>query len=172
VLGSPDARDAAKEMKMSKVALVVMEIGSEWPGWFGDCADVVAFSQGGQQLLRRTEETLDALRSGRQDVGVAVLACNSDPDADIGGYRVQIAGKLLSAVTGTASGQLIVTASDRASARVRHELLSLAGLLSENLGGTTATVSLRFIGSSPAEERSSRRLPRSNSSSPHVSRDL
>ena len=136
---------------MSSVALVVMELGSEWPGWFGGSADVVAFSQGGEKLLGRTQEALGALRSGRQDIAVAVFACNEDPEADPGGYRAQIAEALLSAVRDAPSGRLILTASDRAPARVRFELLSLAGALTESLRGTTATVSLRFIESAPDE---------------------
>ncbi|MGA7121759.1 MAG: hypothetical protein WBY94_16755 [Polyangiaceae bacterium] len=158
---------------MSTVALVVMELGSEWPGWFGGCADVVAFSQGGEKLLRRTEEALGALRRGRQDISVAVFACNEHPEADLGGYRAQIAQALLSAVRGAPSGRLILTASDRAPARVRFELLSLAGALSENLRGTTATVSLRFIESAREETSRARSLARALPGSPvEASRDL
>jgi hypothetical protein len=129
---------------MATVALVVMEPGSEWPGHVGDYANLVAFSQSGEKLLQRTHEKLDALRRRQQDVRVAVLACNGETEGDADGYRVQVAHTLLGAVTSTTFGRLVLSASGRASLRLRQELLSLTGTLSEQIQGTTATVSLRF----------------------------
>jgi hypothetical protein len=130
---------------MTKVSLVVMESGSAWPGHIGDSSNVVAFSQNGEKLLRRTQEKLDALRRGQQDVRVAVLACNGQTDGEADGCRAQVARTLLAAVRGTTFGRLVLSASSSASLRLRHELVSLAGALSEELEGTTATVSLRFV---------------------------
>src|SRR5258708_1219087 len=130
---------------MATVSLVVMESGSEWPGHVGDSANLVAFSQVGDKLLRRTQEKLDALRRGQQDVKVAVLACNGQTDGDADGCRAQVARTLLAAVSGTTFGRLVLSASGSSSLRLRQELLSLTGALSEQLQGTTATVSLRFI---------------------------
>jgi hypothetical protein len=129
---------------MAMVSLVVMEPGSEWPGHVGGYANLVAFSQGGEKLLQRTHEKLDALRRRQQDVRVAVLACNGEMEGDAEGYRAQVAHTLLAAVTSTTFGRLVLSASGRASLRLREELLSLTGTLSEQIQGTTATVSLRF----------------------------
>ncbi len=134
-----------KEIDMTKtVSLVVMEPGSEWPGHVGESASLVAFSQDGEKLLRRTQEKLHALHCGNQSVRVAVLACNEDTDGEARGCRAQIARILLAAVRGTGFGRLVLSASGRASLRLRHELISLAGALSQELPGTTASVSLRF----------------------------
>lgn len=129
---------------MTMVSLVVMEPGSEWPGHLGDSVDLIAFSMGGEALLHKTEEKLDALRREQHDVRVAVLACNEEADAQTGTCRAKVARTLLAAVTRAKFGRLVLTASSRASLRVRHELLLLAGALSEQLRGTTATVSLKF----------------------------
>ena len=129
---------------MTAVSLVVMEPGSEWPGHVGDYENLVAFSQNGEKLLQRTHQKLDALRRSQQDVRVAVLACNGDTDDEAGGYRAQVARTLLAAVTGKALGRLVLSASGHASLRLREELLALTSALSEQLRGTTATVSLRF----------------------------
>jgi hypothetical protein len=130
---------------MATVSLVVMEPGSEWPGHVGDHPNLVAFSQSGEMLLQRTKETLDALRRDEQDVRVAVLACNGETaDGEADGYRTQVARTLLSAVSSKTLGRLVLSASGRASVRLREELLALTGTLSAQLQGTTATVSLRF----------------------------
>jgi len=129
---------------MAMVSLVVMEPGSEWPGHVGESSNLIAFSQGGERLLQRTREKLEALRRGKQDVRVAVLACNAEAGGEADGHRAQVACTLLAAVRGTAFGRLVLSASGRASLRLRQELLSLTGALSEELRGTTATVSLRF----------------------------
>ena len=129
---------------MTTVSLIVMEPGSDWPGHVGDCPNLVAFSQDGEKLLQRTQEKLDTLRRSRQDVRVAVLACNGETDGDAARYRTEVARTLLTAVTGATLGRLVLSASGRASLRLRHELFSLTGILSEQLRGTTATVSLKF----------------------------
>ncbi|HEV3189604.1 MAG TPA: hypothetical protein VGY54_03860 [Polyangiaceae bacterium] len=129
---------------MTTVSLIVMEPGSDWPGHVGDCANLVAFSQGSEKLLQRTQEKLDTLRRARQDVRVAVLACNGETDGEAASYRAQVARALLSAVTGAMLGRLVLSANGRASLRLRHELLSLTCTLSEQLRGTTATISLKF----------------------------
>lgn len=135
---------------MAMVSLVVMEPGSEWPGHVGDSANLIAFSQHGEKLLRRTQEKLDALRRGRRDVRVAVLACNAETDGGVEGWRAQVARALLGAVSDTAFGRLVLSVSERASLRLRQELFSLTGELGQELQGTTATVSLRFTEASRA----------------------
>jgi hypothetical protein len=122
-----------------------MESGSEWPGHVGDYANLVAFSQSGEKLLLRTQEKLHALQRDRQDIRVAVLACNGETtDDETEGYRTRVARALLSAVSGKTLGRLVLSASGRASEALRAELLALADTLSAQVQGTTATVSLRF----------------------------
>jgi hypothetical protein len=138
------AREVPEDIHMPTVSLIVMEPGSEWPGHLGDHSNLVAFSQNGERLLQRTQEELLALRRGQQNVRVAVLACNGTTDGGADGYRAKIARTLLAAVKDTTFGRLVLSASGGASLRLRQELFALAGTLSEQLRGTTATVSLRF----------------------------
>jgi hypothetical protein len=132
------------EIDMAMVALVVMEPGSLWPGHMGDLAGVVAFSQGGEELLRRTREELEALRHREQHVRVAVLACNAAADGRTVRRRTEVARALLAAVRDSGFGRLILSASSRASLRLREELAALAGVLGEP-PDTSATVSLMFV---------------------------
>ena len=134
---------------MTTTALVVREPGSDWPGQIGDSTSVVAFSRGGDDLVRRTEEKLDALRRRKQSVRVAVLACNSAAGGAAVGRRAKLAGMLLGAVSSTTCGRLILSASGGASHEVRQELLALAGALTEELRATSATVSLWFTEALP-----------------------
>jgi hypothetical protein len=138
------ARGAAEEIDMAMVSLVVMEPGSEWPRHVGHHSNLVAFSHKGEKLLQRTREELDALRRSRQNVRVAVLACNGETSGEADSCRAQIARTLLAAVMGTTFGHLVLSAGGSAALRVRQELIALAGTLSEQLRGTSATVSLRF----------------------------
>jgi hypothetical protein len=135
----------AEEMGNAAVSLVVVEPGSEWPTPVGDTPSLIAFSADTDRLFQRTQEMLDALRRSRRHVRVAVLACNGDMEGDEDGFRTLIARALLDAVSSQAFGHLVLNADGRASLRLRQELFRLTGALSERLGGTTATVSLRFI---------------------------
>jgi hypothetical protein len=57
--------------------------------------------------------------------------------------RAQLAHELLGAVAVVSFGRLILSAAERASLQLRHELLSLAGALSHARRGSV-TVSVRF----------------------------
>ncbi len=127
---------------MGLVSLVVMERGSEWPGHVGDFENLVAVGVGEDKLLERTRRRLDLLRSGSQRVRVAVLACNDATDEASAGRRAEMAHELLTAVASDPFGRLVVTSREAAPPRLRHELLSLAGDLTDK--GTSATVSVRF----------------------------
>jgi hypothetical protein len=135
-------------MDMTTTAMIVMEPGGDWPGQIGDSTNLVAFSQGGEDLLRKTQEKVDALRRGKQAVRVAVLACNPAAGGATALRRAQLARMLLGLVTSTTCGRLVLSASGRASRQLREELLRLAGELTEELRGATATISLRFADAS------------------------
>ena len=129
---------------MTPTTMIVMEPGSDWPGQIGDCANLVAFTHGGDDLLRRTQEKLCVLDRSNQAVRVAVLACNASTGDAPAGQRAQLARMLLGAVVGTTCGRLILSAGGRAPRPLVRELLALAEVLAHDVRGTTATVSLRF----------------------------
>lgn len=132
---------------MTTTAMIVMEPGSVWPGHVGDVTSLVAFCEEGDELLRRTEAALHTLERGKRAVRVAVLACNAAADGQAASLRLSLARRLLGAVSGTTCGRLVVSASVTASRDLREALLVLVGALTEELRGTTTTVSLRFDGS-------------------------
>jgi glutamate racemase len=128
---------------MTTATMIVMEPGSDWPGHIGDSTHVVAFSHGSEDLLQRTEERLGALRRRNHGVHIAVLACNAATGSASAG-RPSLARTLLGAVSGTSHGRLILCASSQASHQLRRELFALTGTLTEEIRGTTASVSLKF----------------------------
>jgi hypothetical protein len=135
---------AGTEASMAAVALVVMEPGSQWPGHVGDGETLVALRTG-EDMLQSTHDKLASLARARQSVRVAVLACNGATDGATEQRRAGVAGKLLASVSQTARGRLVLTASaGRESTLVRHRLLSLAGTLSDQLRGTSASLTLKF----------------------------
>jgi hypothetical protein len=122
--------------------IVVMEPGSEWPAHIADLTDVVGLA--GEDLLKHTQEKVAALERRKQRVRVAVLACNSATGGETLGRRTQLARALVNAVTRSVHGRLILSASERASHALREELFTLAGALTNELRGSTASVSLWF----------------------------
>ncbi len=129
---------------MTGVALVVMEPGSEWPGHIGVSETLVALKPG-QDTVRCTRERVAALHRQRQEVQVAVLACNDATDSVTADRRIAVGRELLAAIKRAFHGRLVLTASaGRASLRLRQHLLSLAETLTDELRGTSATVTLRF----------------------------
>jgi hypothetical protein len=131
---------------MGIVSLIVMEPGSNWPGHIGDSENVVAAGCDDEKLLPRVRHMLDALRARGQGVRVAVLACNGETDPRSAGRRADIARELLGAIAPNPCGRLVLCATQQASRRLRSELLSLTGMLTQQPEGAAATVSLRFGG--------------------------
>lgn len=129
---------------MTTTVMIVMEPGSAWPGQVGDSTNLVAFSHGGEDLLRMTQAKLDVLERSKQGVRVAILACNSETGSAPALRRSRLAHLLLGTVTRATCGRLILTASGRSSSQLRQELLALTGHLTDDLLGTTASISLRF----------------------------
>jgi hypothetical protein len=129
---------------MTTTAMIVMEPGSDWPGQVGDATSLVAFGHGCDDLLQRTQNELGILRRSKQVIRVAVLACNAATGSVASVGRAQLARALLGAVASTSSGRLLLTASGQASPPLLQELLGLAEALTEEVRGTSVTVSLRF----------------------------
>jgi hypothetical protein len=139
---------------MTSTAMIVMEPGSEWPGQVMECTNVVAFSQGCEDLLRLTQSKLDALARGGQTVRVAVLACGSSIDDGGRAHRAQLARALIGAVARATHGRLILSAGHQGSQELVRGLLTLVEDLTGEVRGTTATISLRLAeGSHPSVRR-------------------
>jgi hypothetical protein len=141
---TPEPWGGGSDESTMTTAMVVMEHGSEWPGQIGDSMKVIAFSHDGEDLLRRTQRSVGALRGLDGGIRVAVLACNLAAGGAAADRRAQLAHALLGAVASTNRGRLVLRASGIASHQQRQELLGLAQALTKELRGTTATVLVRF----------------------------
>jgi hypothetical protein len=117
-----------------------MEPGSAWPGHVRDSENIVAASHRDEGLLQRTRRTLAALRGRGQQVRVAVLACSHATDVASLARRAQLAHELLAAVAVAGFGRLVLSSAEQASIPLRRELLSLAGVLSQEALGATVRV--------------------------------
>ncbi len=127
---------------MAIVTFVVVEHGSEAPSvGTSENAIVGYYSRG---LLRRTLRRLDSLRRQGDLVRVAEIVCSDRTERALIDHRAEVAMELLRAVASRPGGSLVLRASDTASAELRSEMLSLAGMLSSRLPGTVASVSVRF----------------------------
>jgi hypothetical protein len=72
-----------------------------------------------------------------------VLACNEATDVASLARRAQLADELLASVATVGFGRLVLCAAERASPKLRHELLSLAHALG-HAGRGAASVTVRF----------------------------
>jgi len=129
---------------MTPTTLVVMEPGSHWPAHIDNLTSVVGLGSIGDDLLDRTRRKLALLGRGKCPVRVAVLACNPAAGTASAGGRGMLARALLAAVSQAIHGRLILSAADGASHQLRGELLTLAGELTGEIRGTSASVSLFF----------------------------
>ena len=145
---------------MGVVSLIVMEPGSVWPGHVRDSENVVAVGHREEGLVQRTHLTLTALRQRGQQVRVAVLACNEAVDEASIASRALLARELLTAVSTTRFGRLVLSAADRTSMQVRRELLSLAGALTHSLRGASVQVTFNTNGSREDSGTGRHRRPR------------
>jgi hypothetical protein len=138
---------------MGTVTLIVMERGSAWPGRMGASENTIVVTGESPSILRRTADKLLALHQQGHQVRVAVLACNDAVDPDSGARGAQLAHALLKAVASLRAGRVVLTSGDRGSTEVRHDLLSLAGILSCKPEGALATISVTFGASGDTRER-------------------
>jgi hypothetical protein len=129
---------------MTAISLIVMEPGSEWPGHFGGCDDVVAIGQHGDGLLQRTRQEIATVHARGHHVRVAVLACNEAFGSAASARRGEVVAELLGALEPRRFSRLLLSAPERASLSFRSDILSLVGTLGRALRDRAATVSVRF----------------------------
>ncbi|MCL2451147.1 MAG: hypothetical protein FWD17_19555 [Polyangiaceae bacterium] len=80
---------------------------------------------------------------------MAILSCDDDePSIDALEERIPVARALLRSVLRHGEGRLHLVARSSASDRTKCTLFALAGLLTESLIGTRASVSVRFVDAS------------------------
>ena len=84
------------------------------------------------------------LQGRGQQVRVAVLACSEATDVASADRRAEVGRELLAAVSTHPFGRIVLASPEHPSVRLRRELLSLVGALSDRVKGSAVTVSVRF----------------------------
>jgi hypothetical protein len=131
--------------------LVVMEHASPWhtevAGGTGACVVLKQeVHEDAGELLRRAYERIRAIERIGGAISVAVLCCSDEPGRTAFEERIPLARALLATLLRTGAGRLELVARSSAPDRTRHSLLALAGTLTECLAGSSASVSVRFLG--------------------------
>lgn len=136
-----------------QVVLVIMENGSDFPTWVEECRDqtpdaIVIAQQRDEtpaELALRVVRRLHALEARGRTVSTSVLAAGDGSDDEIFEARCRVARALLTHMSlQNASGGLVFAAREAGADEARHELMSLAGTLMEQLAGTDLSIGLRF----------------------------
>lgn len=136
-----------------QVFLVIMEHGSEFPSWVEECRDrtpdsIVIAQQADEtpaELGLRVIRRLQVLEAGGQRVVTSVLAAGDASDDDVFEARCRVARALLTHMSALGdSGGLVFAGHEGADPDSRHELMSLAGTLMDQLVGTGLSIGLRF----------------------------
>lgn len=153
---SPRAHRAMTERTDTPVSIVAMEAGARWPHWFHGLDE-----SGAKALVQRQTEdeepeefcsrVVERVKdiSEHGSVHLTVLACNESTTATFLAVRYRIASALARCMARSGSGELVLTAEADIDDDLRHELLSLAGALCDDLHGTHLGVRVLFSSKAP-----------------------
>jgi hypothetical protein len=141
------------EQSREEVVLVIMEHGSTWPSWVEECRtrtpDAIVIAQQNDEapaeLALRVMHRLGVLEARGRTVATSVLAAGDGSDDEIFEARCRVARALLDHMSSQgSSGGLVFAGHGAGYAEGRHELMSLAGTLMDQLAGTELSIGLRF----------------------------
>jgi hypothetical protein len=146
-----------------ETALVIMELGSEWPGWlarFEPCAPstrciVQQDDDTPNDLMDRVTVQLEELKAQGDRVDLAVIACNERTDSSANAARRAIARAVLSIMARRDRSALLFTESQRRAGGSRQAISNLVSDLAQEWQDSGIQVSVRFgQPSRPPQEQS------------------
>ncbi|HEY2410499.1 MAG TPA: hypothetical protein VGI10_31055 [Polyangiaceae bacterium] len=137
------------------ISVVVLEAGSAWPRWLGEyqrrAPNSVVVAQSAEETCEefavRVDRRMAEMRG--ETIHVGLLISNGSTEDDTVGARKNIASSMLKTMVARDQGELVLAADVRASDEIRHRLLSLAGVLCDEVRGTEVAVRVRFESSRP-----------------------
>jgi hypothetical protein len=143
--------------KPSGGVLIVVELGADWPSLAGvqepaNARRVLAQSEGESpsSFVLRLAEQLDNLFARGVAMSTAIVACNERLDEAAQRARTELARTALGAMAKERAGSLLLSASDRSSARLRQALSSLASELGSEWQRAGVSSKVRFGDEQPA----------------------
>jgi len=139
------------------ISIVVLEAGAAWPRWLGEyqrrAPNSVVVAQSAEETSEavavRVQRRMSEVSHGEETIHVALLISNGSTDDETLGARKLICSSMLKSMVLKAQGELVLAADVRASDDIRHNLLSLAGALCDEVRGTEVAVRVRFESSRP-----------------------
>ncbi len=140
-------------MKQPGALLVIVEKGAILPTWVGRCQDRVsdvvvlaaAYDESPKELACRVVQRIETMSSTDVTVSLAVLVAAEEPlPAAYADSRVAMAHAVLEQFLRRGRGQLLFVTDDQISPEGRFQLLSLAGILAQDIRGTRIGVGIRF----------------------------
>lgn len=140
-------------MQTAGVLLVAVERGATLPAWVGRCQDRVSdvvllvsnSDEPAEALTKRIEQRVHLLSDSDHQRGLAVFVVDiAHTSADAALARKRIADCLLAYLAQVGEGVLLLLVDESASLESRSELLSLVGVLAQEVRGTKISISLRF----------------------------
>jgi hypothetical protein len=140
-------------MQTAGVLLVVVEKGAVLPTWIGRCQDRVSdvfvvvgnAEEPADALLKRVEQRLNLLTGSEHQRGFTVLvAAGGRPSVEVEQSRIQVADRLQRYLAELGQGLLLLLTDESASLESRVQLLSMAGVLAQQVRGTRISINVRF----------------------------
>lgn len=139
------------------MSIVVLEAGAAWPAWLTEyqrlapnaIVVVQAMAEAADVFSARVVHRIEEAKS-RADVHVRVGVIVSAEPTDEGksAMREAIARAILRAMGSQSEAELVLAGDGGEADPSRHELFALAGVLCQELGGTSVSVRVRFSGKS------------------------
>ncbi|HEX9618553.1 MAG TPA: hypothetical protein VF989_00370 [Polyangiaceae bacterium] len=145
------------------LALFVIEAGARWPRWgqlearrraTSSVVDAQGSDESVAAFTRRVVERIESVRRSSMLLAYAAMITAPDSRCDPMSSRVQIARTIVSTLSASGGGSLVLAPSlpGSLSERDRHDLFALAGTLCEELSGPDVVVSVRLHGSRPRRQ--------------------
>lgn len=134
---------------MRKATLVVIEFGASWPKWLepsrgGDLAVVAQHYEGEpRSLVTQVANRIARLETTGWSIGSTVLVINERTDSDAFAARSILARGLLARRARAGGGELILTVTDNAHAKVHQNLMGLAAALEPEALRSQVRISVR-----------------------------
>jgi hypothetical protein len=153
-------------MRTTATALVVREVGSEWPSLGREVSNSIAISDDGTgnsaRLLFQVLRGLQTRELPADRIEIAALACNGNAADWTAARRVELA-RLLQRMLGAGGGKLLLTAPSEATPTLRLQLLGIADdLVTRRMPRSRGAVEVHFGGSDSREKPCRTIRPRPN----------
>jgi hypothetical protein len=138
------------DQKDTRSSVVIIEAGAGWPTWITEyqrrAPNAAVVAQAATDPLdafrERVVRRVGEIAMQHHAVHIGIVVCGDDRDPARRAVRWEICRAIVNALD--SKGDVVLAASEDCDARLKHELMELAGELAEERAGSHINVRVRF----------------------------